>query len=169
MRYRLKVFLILSGLLIVGTILWQVVRDRTRADEREAWAAVVDSLGAQQARIDSLQELLARFDERVAEGQRQLGSMQQRIAHYEGRADQGRLPTPQYREYERTIEGHNDLVQRHNVTLVEMQRIHREYSDLVDLYNALVDSANAMQRRATQEGYVLPEARLPDRWETPLR
>ena len=160
MRYRLKVFLLLTAFLMVGVAAWQLVRDRGRADEREAWAAVVDSVVTQKARIDSLEGQLGRLDARVTEGKRQLGSMQERIAHYEHGADQGRLPTPQLHEYARTIEGHNDLVLRHNAALVEMQRIYREYSELIDTHNASLDSANAMQRRATQEGYTLPEDRL---------
>jgi hypothetical protein len=161
MRYRLKVFLLLTALLLVGVVGWQLVRDRSRADEREAWAAVVDSVVTQKARIDSFEGLLGRLDARVTEGKRQLGSMQERIAHYEHGADEGRLPTPQFREYSRTVEGHNDLVLRYNRAVVEMQRVYQEYSELIDTQNAWLDSASAMQRRATQEGYTLPE----DRWD----
>ena len=160
MRYRLKVFLLLTSLLVVGAAAWSFVRDRGRNDEREAWAAVVDSVLTQKARIDSLEGVLARLDARVDEGRRQLDSMQERIAHYESGADEGRLPAPQLREYSRTVEGHNALVLRHNAALVEMQRVYAEYSELIDTHNASLDSANAMQRRATQEGYTLPEDRL---------
>lgn len=169
MGYRLKVFLLLTSLLIAAVGAWAFARDRSRNDEREAWAAVVDSVLTQKARIDSFEGLLARLDARVDEGKRQLDSMQERIAHYEGGADEGRLLTPQFREYSRTVEGHNDLVLRHNAALVEMQRIYREYSELIDTHNASLDSANAMQRRATQEGYTLPEDRLGALGGTPRR
>jgi hypothetical protein len=36
-----------------------------------------------------------------------------------------------------------------------MQRVYTQYSALVDTHNALVDSANILQRRAVQEGIQL--------------
>jgi hypothetical protein len=160
MRYRLKIFLALTSLLVAAVVAWQVIRDRGQADERAAWAVVVDSMGSQRARIDSLEAVLADFDRRVDEDKRQLDGAALRVRHYESRADEGRLPTPQYREYSRAIESHNGLVQRYNATLAEMQRTYAAYSALVDSHNAFVDSANAMQRRATQEGYALPSEEL---------
>jgi hypothetical protein len=44
--------------------------------------------------------------------------------------------------------------------LAELRRTQNEYSALVDVHNALVDSANELQRRAVQEGIQL---QTPDR------
>ena len=159
MRYRLKVFLLLSSMLTVFVLSWQLWRHQSHADEREAWEATTRLLDAQQSRIDSLEAVLAGFDARVAKGKNDLTSIQRRLAHYENRATGGRLPTPQYREYMRAIDAHNALVARHNETLARMQRIYADYAALIDRHNALVDTANAMQRRAVQEGYALPEWR----------
>jgi len=41
------------------------------------------------------------------------------------------------------------------VELAEIRRVHAEYSALVETHNALVDSANELQRRAVQEGIQL--------------
>jgi hypothetical protein len=157
MRFRLLVFLVLTGILVAASIGWELVRHGGRSEERATWEALTDTLRTQQGRIDSLEVVLARLDERLTHEKRALATMQERIGHYERRASGGRLPTPQYREYMRTIESHNQAVTRHNATLAEMQRIYAAYSVIIDRHNAHVDSANVMQRRATQEGYTLPE------------
>ena len=157
MRYRLKVFLLLTGALVALVVVWQLVRDRSHADQRDAYAAVRDSVLAGQARIDSLEALLDALGGRTeAEGDAVRGS-RERIGLFERGAEVGSLPAAQHREYERAIAGHNRSVTRYNAALAEMQRVYAEYSALVDAHNALVDSANAMQRRATQQGYALPE------------
>jgi predicted nucleic acid-binding Zn-ribbon protein len=157
MSYQRKVFLLLTSGVVVAVVAWQGIRDRTHDDEREVWLAIADSVDAQQERIDSLQTLLARLDRGVTEGTRQIDSAQERIAFHERRAVDGKLPPSQLREYERAIDAHNALVVRHNEALVEIRRIYEEYGTLVDAHNAHVDSANAMRRRATQEGYALPD------------
>ena len=163
MRYRLKVFLLLSTGFTVLVLGWQWWRHGTHADEREAWEATTRLLDAQQGRIDSLEAVLAELDARVTKGKQDLASIQRRLAHYERRASGGRLPTPQYREYMRAIESHNALVTRHNENLTRMQRIYADYSALIERHNVTVESANDMQRRAIQEGYALPDWRpLPE-------
>jgi hypothetical protein len=157
MRYRLKVFLILTGALVALFVIGQLVRDRGHADERATYAAVRESVLAGQARIDSLDALLDALDARnEAEGEAVRGA-RERIGLFERGAEWGSLPAAQHREYDRAIAAHNRSVTRYNAALAEMQRVYAEYSALVDAHNALVDSANAMQRRATQEGYALPE------------
>ncbi len=158
MRYRIKVFLLLTGFLVAATVAWEVVQDRSHANEREAWGAVRDSVLTGQARLDSLRALLARLDDEVTVGKRALGLSRERIGHLERQARGGSLPATQQREYARQVESHNRSVASYNARLVEMQRVYEEYAALAESHNALVDSANAMQRRATQEGYGLPEA-----------
>lgn len=157
MRYRLKVFLLLTGALAAAILAWQLLRDRGYADEREAWAAVRDSVALGQARIDSLEVLLDVLDARAAAEERAVRGARERIGHFGRGAEAGTLPPAQHREYEHAIATHNASVNRYNAALAEVQRVYREYSALVDAHNVVVDSANAMQRRATQEGYVLPE------------
>ena len=161
MRYRLKVFLLLTAVFFGATILWQVVRDRGYSDERQAWAAVRDSVTAGQATLDSLKGVLGRLDEATADGERELTAARENLRRFERGAEGGRLPGPQYRQYERAIAAHNEIVARYNEQLAEMQRVYAEYSTLVDGHNLLVERANTMQRRATQEGYALPEGASP--------
>lgn len=158
--YRLRVFLLLTGALVLGLVAWSFYRYTTHAPQREAWAAVTDRLGVQAARIDSLAAAVDSLETKVEAGRESLESIGERIRHYERRASGGTLPTPQYRRYMREIEAHNEVVERHNQDVSELQRVYARYSVLVDSHNALIDSANALQRAAAQEGYQLPRAEV---------
>lgn len=158
--YRLRVFLLLTGALVLGLAAWSLYRYTTHAPQREAWAAVTNRLGAQAARIDSLAAAVDSLETEVDAGRESLESIGERIGHYERRASGGTLPTPQYRRYMRAIEAHNEVVERHNHDVSELKRVYARYSALVDSHNALIDSANSLQRTAAQEGYRLPRTDL---------
>lgn len=158
--YKLRIFLLLSLLLLVATVGWSVWRYASHAEEREAWERTVHRLRAQKAGIDSLQTLMDDMGEEVETEKERLDAASERIGHYERRAVGGRLPTPQFQRYEASIERHNAIVESHNESLARMQELYAEYEVLVDRHNALIDSANAMQRRAVEQGYQLPAAEL---------
>ena len=158
--YRLRVFLLLSGIFAAAAVAWSLVRWETHAPHREAWEAVTSTLGARRLAIRSLEAAIDSLQTAVEADQGDLASISRRIGHYESQSRGGRLPTPQYRAYMAAIERHNEVVQRHNRGIAGLGELYAEYSGLVDEQNALIDSANAMQRRAAQEGYQLPAARL---------
>lgn len=150
-------FLVLSAILALGSIAWGWVRWRGQAPERSAWASVSDDLEMQSARIDSLKLVLTRMDQELDASKRAIASAGERLGHLGREAVDGRLPEAEHRTYLREIDRHNDAVDAHNVMLAELQRIQGEYSALVDVHNALVDSANELQRHAVQEGIQLAE------------
>lgn len=158
--YRLKVFLGLTALFAAASVAWSLVRWESHAPEREAWEAVTSTLGAGRLRIDALESAIDSLQAAVEADQGDLQTISRRIAHYESSARGGRLPTPQHRAYMTEIERHNRVVERHNRGIAELGELYAEYSGRVDTQNALIDSANAMQRQAAEEGYQLPEARL---------
>ena len=128
---------------------------RGQAPERSAWASVSDDLEAQSARIDSLKLVLTRMDSELGASKRAIASAGERLGHLGREAVDGRLPEAEHRTYLREIDRHNEAVSKHNVELAEIRRVHAEYSALVETHNALVDSANELQRRAVQEGIQL--------------
>lgn len=158
--YKLRVFLLLSLVVLTASVGWSVWRYASHAEEREAWDRTVDRLRAQKAGIDSLQALIDDLGAEVETEKQRLDAAGERIGHYERRAVGGRLPTPQFQGYEASIEHHNEVVERHNESLARMRELYAEYAALVDRHNALIDSANVMQRRAVEEGYQLPAAEL---------
>lgn len=158
--YRLRIFLLLTLLFAGTSVAWSLIRWETHAPEREAWASVSAAMTRQKARIDSLEAEIGALQDRVGQERAEMEGSSRRIGHYEGGARNGRLPTPRYRAYMGEIDRHNEIVQRHNEDVVELQAIYQEYSELVDLHNALIDSANSMQRRAAEEGYQLPEPEI---------
>lgn len=158
--YKLRVFLLLSLLLLGASVGWSVWRYASHAEEREAWQEAVDRIAAQKTRIDSLEALIEEIGDEVKADKRRLESASERIGHYERRATGGRLPTPQFQRYQASIERHNQIVVRHNETLARQQELYDEYADLIQRHNALIDTANAMQRRAAEEGYQLPVENL---------
>lgn len=153
-------FLVLSAILALGSIAWGWVRWRGQAPERSAWASVSDDLEMQSARIDSLKLVLTRMDQELDASKRAIASAGERLSHLGREAVDGRLPEAEHRTYLREIDRHNEAVSMHNVELAEIRRVYAEYSALVETHNALVDSANELQRRAVQEGIQL---QTPDR------
>ncbi|HET7692954.1 MAG TPA: hypothetical protein VFM44_07710 [Gemmatimonadota bacterium] len=153
-------FLVLSAILALGSIAWGWVRWRGQAPERSAWASVSDDLEMQSARIDSLKLVLTRMDQELDASKRAIASAGERLGHLGREAVDGRLPEAEHRTYIREIDRHNEAVSMHNVELAEIRRVYAEYSALVETHNALVDSANELQRRAVQEGIQL---QTPDR------
>lgn len=156
MSYRLKVFVLLTAGMIVVVLGWSLWRHASGTEAREAWVVVNDSLRVQKTRIDSLKRTVDELQNRVDEGKRRLDRLGERIAQYERTARRGRLPTPRFDAYERTIERHNDVVAEHNERAMRLQDVYAEYSRLVDRHNALIDSANRIQRAAVEEGVQLP-------------
>lgn len=156
MSYRLKVFVLLTGTMIVVVFGWSLWRHASGAEAREAWVAVNDSLRAQETRVDSLKSAVDELQERVDEGKRRLDRLGERIAQYERSAERGRLPTPRFDAYRRAIDRHNAFVSEHNERVMRLQDVYAEYSRLVDRHNALIDSANRIQRTAVEEGVQLP-------------
>jgi hypothetical protein len=152
---QFRVFLALTGLLALAFVAWGWVRWRGHAPEREAWTAIQADLGTQSARIDSLKRVLAGMDLELDRAKRDLTAAGERLGHWQRQAVGGRLPTPQHRQYLRDIDRYNEAVDTHNQRLAVMQGTYAEYSALVDTHNVLVDSANALQRRAVQEGIQL--------------
>jgi hypothetical protein len=152
---QLGIFLVLSAILALGSIAWGWVRWRGQAPDRSAWAAVRSDLGAHSARIDSLEQVIARLQSELEAEKRAIASAGERLGHEGRQAVAGRLPETDHRRYLREVARHDQAVDAHNAALAELQRIHAEYSALVDTHNALVDSANALQRRAVQEGIQL--------------
>jgi hypothetical protein len=152
---QFRVFLALTGLLALAFVAWGWVRWRGQAPERAAWTAIQSDLGTQSARIDSLKRALAGMDGELDRAKRGLTAAGERLGHWKRLAVGGRLPTPQHRQYLRDIDRYNEAVETHNERLAIMQRTYDEYSALVDTHNVLVDSANALQRRAVQEGIQL--------------
>jgi hypothetical protein len=149
------VFLLLSAILALGSIAWGWVRWRGQAPERSAWASVSDDLEMQSARIDSLKLVLTRMDQELDASKRAIASAGERLGHLGREAVDGRLPEAEHRTYLREIDRHNEAVSMHNVELAEIRRVYAEYSALVETHNALVDSANELQRRSVQEGIQL--------------
>ena len=148
-------FLLLSAILALGSIAWGWVRWRGQAPERSAWASVSDDLEMQSARIDSLKLVLTRMDQELDASKRAIASAGERLGHLGREAVDGRLPEAEHRTYLREIDRHNEAVSMHNVELAEIRRVYAEYSALVETHNALVDSANELQRRSVQEGIQL--------------
>ena len=152
---QLRVFFALTCLVALVFVAWGWVRWHGQAPERAAWTAIQSDLGIQSARIDSLKRTLATMDIELDRAKRELTSAGERLGHWERQAVSGRLPTPQHRQYLRDIDRYNEAVDTHNERLGVMQGTYAEYSALVDTHNVLVDSANALQRRAVQEGIQL--------------
>lgn len=155
-RREFAVFVTLTIVLLSGVALRSVLRHRSQAPFREAWSEVVGKLADQQDRIDLLAAELADYDERVEDGERELERLGVNIARWERRATDGRLPTPEYRRYQTAIRRHNEFVEEHNANILDMRRVYDRYSALVDTHNVWVDSANALQRTAVEEGIQLP-------------
>ena len=154
---QFRVFLAAAGLLVVASAGWSWLRWRTQAPERSAWAAVQSDLGAQSARIDSVEQLLDRMQADLDAQKRAIRSASARLSHAGRGAVGGRLPQADYRRYLQEIDRHNDAVDAHNAMLAELRRIQGEYSALIEVHNALADSANELQRRALQEGIQLAD------------
>ncbi|HYO46235.1 MAG TPA: hypothetical protein VEY33_06050 [Gemmatimonadota bacterium] len=152
---QFRVFLVLTAALVLAFLAWAWIRWRGDAPERAAWASVERDLEAQSARIDSLKRVLAVMDDQVADSKREIASAGERLGHWGRQAVDGKLPSAEHRQYLREIDRHNGAVAEHNVELAALQRVYTEYSALVDVHNVLVDSANALQRRAVQEGIQL--------------
>lgn len=157
---QFRVFLAVAGLLVVGSVAWSWVRWRSHAPERSAWTKIQEDLGAQSARIDSIAQVLDRMQDDLDAQKRAIRSASERLSHVGRLAVGGRLRQADHRRYLQEIDRHNDAVDAHNVMLAELRRTQNEYSALVDVHNALVDSANELQRRAVQEGIQL---QTPDR------
>ena len=154
---QFRVFLALTAILALGFVTWGWVRWRGQAPERSAWAAVQDDLGSQATRIDSLKQLLARMETAIDADRQAIASAGERIGHLGRQAVDGRLREADHRRYLQEVERHDEAVASHNQELAALQRTWAEYSSSVDAYNVLVDSANALQRRAVQEGIQLTE------------
>ena len=153
---RIRTFVVLTTALVaiaVGHSLW---RYRSQAPYRGAWSQVTATLSEQKTRIDSLSAVLAELEAEVDEGKARLSELGLEIARLERRAVNGRLPTGEYRSYHGVIARHNEIVEAHNASVAEMQRSYSRYSILVDTHNALVDSANQLQRTAVERGIRLP-------------
>lgn len=158
MSYRIRIFAVLTGTMVVLVLGWTLWRHASGAEAREAWVAVHDSLQNQKVRIDSLETVVDTMRQRVDEGKRRIDRLGERIAQYERNARRGRLPTPRFEAYERTIERHNEVVSDHNRRVRRLQEIYGRYSRLVDRHNAWIDSANRIRRAAVDEGIQLPRA-----------
>ena len=152
---QFRIFLALTGLLALVFAAWGWVRWKGQAPERAAWTAIQSDLGTQSVRIDSLKRALASMDIELDRAKRDLTAAGERLGHWERQAVGGRLPAPQHRQYLRDIDRYNEAVDAHTERLGVMQGTYAEYSALVDTHNVLVDSANALQRRAVQEGIQL--------------
>ena len=157
---QFRAFLAVAGLFVVASAAWSWVRWRSHAPERSAWVEIQDDLGAQSARIDSIEDELDRIQDDLDGQKRAIRSASERLSHAGRLAVDGRLPQPDHRRYLEEIGRHNDAVDAHNVLLAELRRVQHEYSALVETHNALVDSANELQRRAVQQGVQL---QTPDR------
>jgi hypothetical protein len=154
---QFRVFLLLTAILALGLVAWAWARWRIEAPQREAWASIQADLGAQSARIDSLKQVLDRMQRELDAAKGVVVSAGERLEHARRQAEGGRLQQTDHRRYLLEIERHNRAVDAHNARLGELRRVHAEYSALVDLHNALVDSANELQRRAIQKGIQLAE------------
>jgi len=156
MRYRFRVFLLLTGTLLIATVGWSLWRHASGAEAREAWVEVNRSLDIGRTRIDSLKGAIATLQTEVDDDKVRMARLGERIARYERSALRGRLGGSQRDAYERTIDRHNEIVAAHNRRVERLQEVYGEYSRLVDRHNAMVDSANRIQRRAVEEGIQLP-------------
>jgi len=156
MRYRFRVFLLLTGTLLIATVGWSLWRHASGAEAREAWVEVNRSLDTGRARIDSLKGVIETLQTEVDDDKVRMARLGERIARYERSALRGRLGGSQREAYERTIDRHNEIVAAHNQRVGRLQDVYGEYSRLVDRHNAMVDSANRIQRRAVEEGIQLP-------------
>jgi predicted nucleic acid-binding Zn-ribbon protein len=153
-------FLLLTSLLILGSLAWSVYRHRAGAPQRRAWSEMADRLRSGKSRIDSLEAEIARGRRRVAVHRAHLDSLEDRIAAFERRAVGGRLPRPQHRAYLRVIEQQNRASEAHNAALAEVQSTYDDYTALIRAHNALVDSANQLRRAAAEEGIRLEDRGL---------
>lgn len=161
--YRFRVFFFLGLVLVSMSVGFSILRHGSQAPAREAWVTVTRQIEERQGTVDSLKALIEDLEVEVESDREQLDRLGDRIAHFERGAVEGNLPSATYREYRRTIDRHNEVVQRHNSGVAELQRVYSEYSALVDLHNTLIDSANRIQRNAVQEGIQLPEMESPVR------
>jgi hypothetical protein len=152
---QFRVFLLLTAILALGSMAWGWVRWRGQAPDRAAWAAVRSDLVARSTRIDSLKQVIARMQASLEADKRVIASAGERLGHLGRQAVNGRLPEAERRRYLQEIERHDAAVASHNAELGALERTWAEYSSSVDDYNVLVDSANALQRRAVQEGIQL--------------
>ncbi|MGH7564243.1 MAG: hypothetical protein ACREK5_07450 [Gemmatimonadota bacterium] len=153
-------FLLLTGLLVLGTLGWRFYRYQATAPQREAWAGITDRLRTEKSTIDSLEAELAEGRRRLAAQRVRLDSLEGSLAAFEGRAMDGRLPRPQHQAYMSVIEAQNEAAAAHNEALVEVQSIYEVYAGLVRGHNAVIDSANCLRRVAAEEGIRLEDVEL---------
>lgn len=153
-------FLLLTAVLILGTLAWSFYQHRLTAPHREAWARITDRLRVEKSRIDSLEAELAEGRRRVATHRARLDSLESRLGEFERRAVDGRLPRPQHQTYMEVIEAQNQTALAHNQALAEVQSVYEVYSGLVRKHNAVIDSANYLRRAAAEEGIRLEEVEL---------
>lgn len=159
-RRHLAAFVVLTLLLVLGTLGWSVYRDRVTAPQREAWAAITDRLRAEKSHIDSLEAVLAEGRQRVSRHRARLDRLEDSLAAIERRAVDGRLPRPQHRVYLAVIEAQNEIAAEHNEVLAEVQSTYEDYAGFVRAHNAVIDSANRLRRAAAEEGIRLEEVQL---------
>lgn len=153
-------FLLLSSLLVLGTLGLRFYRYWASAPEREAWAAITDRLRAEKSDIDSLEAELAEGRRRVAAHRARLDSLEESLAAFERRAVDGRLPRPQHQAYLTVIEAQNEAAAAHNAALADVQAAYEVYTGLVRDHNAVIDSANDLRRKADEEGIRLEDVEL---------
>ncbi|MGH7556574.1 MAG: hypothetical protein ACREMD_02090 [Gemmatimonadota bacterium] len=153
-------FLLLTSLLVLGTLGWRFYRYQASAPEREAWAAITDRLRVEKSHIDSLESELTEGRQRVAAHRARLDSLEGGLAAFEERAVDGRLPRPQHQAYMTVIEAQNEAAAAHNEALAEVQSVYEVYAGLVRAHNAVIDSANRLRRAAVEEGIRLEEVEL---------
>ncbi|MGH7570501.1 MAG: hypothetical protein ACREMK_01470 [Gemmatimonadota bacterium] len=153
-------FLLLTSLLVLGTLGWRLYRYRATAPQREAWAGITDRLRAEKSRIDSLEAELVEGRREVAAHRARLDSLEGSLATFERRAVDGRLPRPQHLAYLSAIEAQNETAAAHNGALAQVQSVYEVYAGLVRAHNAVIDSANHLRRAAAEEGIRLEEVEL---------
>ncbi len=158
---QIRAFLLLSIAVVLASVLWSVHRWRAHGPERERWVRLTRAIHDDHARIDSLEVRIDTLRTALEVDKRSLRRADERIGMYEREAVDRRLPTPAFRGYQDAVERQNGIVTRHNEKVRELQELYARYSRSVDAYNARVDSANALQHRAAQEGFELPEADIP--------
>ncbi len=159
-RRYIVVFLLLSSLLVLGTLAWRFYRYRASAPEREAWAAITDRLRVEKSDIDSLEAELAEGRRLVGAHRARLDSLEERLGAFERRAVEGRLPRSQHQAYMTVIEAQNEAAAAHNEALTEVQAVYEVYAGLVRAHNAVIDSANQLRRAAAEEGIRLEDVEL---------
>ena len=151
-----RLFLVVSGVLVLGSIGWAWLRWSRAAPERAAWTAVQRDLEIQSARIDSLKWALSHLETELAADKRAIASAAERLAHIRREAVNGALPEAEHRRYEREVERHDEAVASHNLELAALKRAEQRFDGLqLAVAELLFQSRPFVRRNGQPAGNVL--------------